>query len=355
MSPLKVSLFGGSPLSPSTRFRFGQYLPYLKKNGVEVNYFTSVPFPHIPSSDSTAARLYFNVQRYLNDLYSLKKRFSQIRLLSSQSNVACIHSFLTPFIDKPFLENSVSKLAVRLVIDLDDAIFETNRRTAKKVKSILKLSDSVIVGNEYLANFAEKYQKNIHIIPTPIDTDVYTPSNSFLSNDRKVITIGWMGGWVNIQHLEDLYSVFKKIRLDLKDRVRIVAISNIESLPSPLNEVVELQKWSPHSEIADLQSFDIGLMPLKDNEFTKGKCSFKLLQYMSMGKPVVASPVGMNKQVVSDNGFLCTSEDEWLQALLILCEDENLRTNLGKKSRKNAEKNYSTKVLYSQFYNVLVG
>ncbi|BAQ61192.1 glycosyl transferase [Geminocystis sp. NIES-3708] len=243
---------------------------------------------------------------------------------------------------------------MRIVLDIDDAIFATNRRTETKLKKLLPICDAVVVGNEYLAEFARKYQKNIHIIPTPIETNYYVPKTDNDIQDKNKITVGWMGGWVNLIHLNLVVSSLTSIKKQIP-HIQIRIVTNIQELPSNLKDIAELKQWSAEDELTDLQSFDIGLMPLEDNPFSRGKCSFKLLQYMAVGIPVIASPVGMNKEVVRDNGFLCNSPEEWFDSLLLLCKNKELRKKMGVKSRNIVELDYSTEINFIKLHGALTG
>jgi len=286
------------------------------------------------------------------------RRWQQIGQIDNQNSIVYIHSFLTPFFDTDYLAQVVKKKSSRIVLDMDDALFATNHRTKTKLEKLLSICDAVIVGNEYLAKFVQQYQTNVHIIPTPIETNYYIPKSKPKSKsdvrDESHITIGWMGGWVNLKHLDLVYSSLTKLKHQIP-HVKIKIVTNIHQLPSNLQSLAELKQWSAEDELDDLQSFDVGLMPLEDDDFSRGKCSFKLLQYMAVGIPVMASPVGMNKEVVRDNGFLCQSDQEWLDGLLLLCQNSQLRTAMGKKSREIVENEYSTEMNFTKLHLALVG
>jgi glycosyltransferase involved in cell wall biosynthesis len=351
----KIYFFTGPPEYPTTRFRSEQYLSYFQKKGYDTVFFTSSPsFLKSLQSESLISVSIFNLARYCSNFKNIIERWQQINQIDSFDSIVYIHSFLTPFIDTDYLAQVVRKKCKRMVLDMDDAIFATNKKTEIKLTKLLPLCDTVIVGNEYLADFVQKYQNNIHIIPTPIETNFYLPKIKDSATQANTITVGWMGGWVNLVHLNLILPSLMNLKKKLP-HIHLKIVTNIHELPSTLKDIAELKQWSAKDELIDLQSFDIGLMPLEDNPFSRGKCSFKLLQYMAVGIPVIASPVGMNKDVVQDNGFLCNSEEEWLESLLLLCENEELRKTMGKKSREIVEKKYSTEVNFVKLHQALTG
>lgn len=351
----KIFFFTGPPEYPTTRFRSEQYLSYFKKNGYDTFFFTSSSSVlKIAQSESLISVFIFNLARYFANLKNIIERWQQINQIDSLNSIVYIHSFLTPFVDTDYLAQIVRKKCGRMILDMDDAIFTTNKRTEIKLKKLLPLCDTVIVGNEYLADFVRKYQNNIHIIPTPIETNFYIPKIKDSETEANILTVGWMGGWGNLTHLNLILPSLINLKKKLP-HIHLKIVTNIHELSSRLKDIAELKQWSAKDELMDLQSFDIGLMPLKDNPFSRGKCSFKLLQYMAVGIPVIASPVGMNKQVVRDNGFLCESEEEWLESLLLLCENEALRKTMGKKSREIVSEEYSTEINFVKLHRALTG
>ncbi|MBD2292370.1 glycosyltransferase family 4 protein [Anabaena sphaerica FACHB-251] len=350
----KIYFFTEPSVFPTTRFRAEQYIPYFHKNGYDTVLFPAFSSGYKSFSQSLISVFKFNLDRYLSNIKNIFHRWQQINQINTNDNILYIHSFLTPFIDTDYLAQVVRKKSRLMVLDMDDALFVTNKRTEIKLKKVMAMCDAVIVGNEYLADFAQKYQSNIYIIPTPIETNYYVPKKIDIETKSNTITIGWMGSWVNLKHLNLVISSL--IHLQNKfPHIHLKIVTNIHELPPNLKDIAKLKQWSVEDELKDLQSFDIGLMPLEDNAFSRGKCSFKLLQYMAVGIPVIASPVGMNKQVVQDNGFLCETEEEWLESLLILCENKELRQTMGKRSREIAEKDYSTQVNFLKLHRALTG
>jgi glycosyltransferase involved in cell wall biosynthesis len=347
-----INLFGGASNNPSTRFRLEQYLPYFEKQGYKANLFTAISPPQTLGSTSRWDQLRFETQRRIIDIATAISRLGQIGHLESNS-ILLMNGFLTPMIADTYLENMVKKRVKKMILDLDDAIFVTNIRAKEKLINILKMCNGVTVGNEYLYNFVNQYNANVAIIPTPVETKYLLPKHPTITKkNKREVTIGWMGSWTNIRHLQLLTPVFEQLKKS-NPYIRIVAVSNLYRLPSDLSDYLELKQWDTTDELLDLQSFDIGIMPLEDNAFTRGKCAFKLLQYMAVGIPVVGSPVGMNKQVIKNNGFLCSSTNEWIEALEVLCSNSKMREEMGKESRKICEFSYGTEIVFPKLLSFI--
>jgi len=342
MGKMKIEFLILGREMPSSRFRVLQYLPMLKQAGCDCRVIGMDPPFFIPGlktlfSFGHRLRAIFATRRF--DLVFLQKadfvvrRGLYLRLLFRRRN--------------------------KVVFDFDDAIFidpdnglDVSGKFHERLQFILARSRLVIAGNDYLAAFARQYSKNVLVIPTPIDTERYIPAPAAA---RDEITIGWMGTVPNLTYLLRLVPVIKRI-LALTDAV-FLFITNLDNKPKELDfsERIEFRTWQAEVEVDHLRSFDIGIMPLADDPFTRGKCGFKLLQYMAVGIPVVASPVGMNRQIVEDgvNGFLAADEKEWLDKLRRLCQDKALRTKLGRAGRETVVAHYATEKIFKVLFESL--
>lgn len=243
---------------------------------------------------------------------------------------------------------AASVFARKLIFDFDDAIWTNpnmdwsalkKMRLGLRLRSILSRASCVTVGNTYLADYAGRYNRNVKIIPTCIDTAYYRPGPQ---RDGKTVRIGWVGSRPNLIYLEHLEPVFK--RLAVNSDISLVVICDQE-YRSP-NVPTEFTPWSLEGELDALQSFDIGVMPLVDNEWTRGKCGFKTIQYMACGIPSVSSRAGFSRDLVVDgvNGFLSGDEDEWVEKLMLLARNDSLRRTMGLEGRRTAEERYSIEV-----------
>jgi len=262
-----------------------------------------------------------------------------------------------------FIERILCMLKKRIIFDFDDSIFLPNTsehnsyierfKKPAKVASIIKMSSVVIAGNEYLKEYASKYNANVIVIPSSIDTDIYFPGEA--ASDRKEITIGWIGSNTTKKFLYDIEDVFVEISKRYPRRIKIVIVGG-GFFSSRLDNVIN-KRWELNSEAEDIRSFDIGIMPMPDNEWTKGKCGFKAILCMSCGVPVVASAVGANLNIIKDgvNGFLAKDNTEWIRKLSDLIESRDLRLKIGKAACRSVEEKYSIKVNFKLFLNALNG
>lgn len=328
----------------SNRYRVEQYLPSLDSAGIKYNLR--------PFWNSAAYNLLYRRGHYLKKAYYfILGTFSRIWDLGFifKYDIVFIHREAYP-VGGAFFETILSFLKIPFIFDFDDAIFLPTSSLAnnfierfkkpEKIASIIKRSRHVIVGNNYLADFALCYNRSVSVIPTPIDTDKYHPDDKG-HNDK--VVIGWTGSITTLDFLNMLKNAF----IYLSERFSYIEVKTIGgnfSIKGFTNIIYK--PWSLKEEIEDLKTFDIGIMPMPDNEWTKGKCGFKAILYMSMGIPCVSSPVGITREIVSDgiNGFLANTEDEWIRNLSLLIENPGLREKMGLAGRKTIEERFSLKV-----------
>jgi glycosyltransferase involved in cell wall biosynthesis len=240
----------------------------------------------------------------------------------------------------PIVERILAYLKYKTILEFDDAIYLT-RFHKKKISALLRASSVTIVGNGTLARYARSYSTNVLIFPTVIDTTRFYPLTGGAS-PVKEITIGWIGLVYNFSYLCLLQHVMQRLQRNYPIRLRVIS-----SRPPQLHGInVEFKPWSFEREVTDLQGCHIGVMPLPDDDWARGKCGLKLLQYMALGIPSVASPVGVNTEIIMEgmNGFLAASEDDWYVKLSRLCEDAELRMRIGMAGRRTVEERYSLRV-----------
>lgn len=360
-------LTAGDEAHASSRVRVYQYLPYLKELNIE--YIIQ------PNSSSLLIKHYEGLQNYgfREPLYIIGNMFkSKMRRLMQILFHAYKYDII--FVQRDFLSiygfslaGILKKMNPNIIYDFDDAVFTfrsvyfknlKKRKIKRKIEGkkrkwikILRSAKYVTVGNKYLESFTSKYMKNVFIIPSVIDIKKYQPKrdNKETSNG---VTIGWMGSISTSLYLTLLINVFRKLSIKYRNlrfyfvgapKIKIEGIS------------MKVKNWNLDSEIKDLQEFDIGIAPLPDNEWTRGKCGYKLLQYMGVGIPSVASPVGVNKEIVMEgvNGYLASSENEWFSKLSILIENKDLRIKMGKEGRRLVEQKYSIKNNVNKFIRIL--
>jgi len=252
-----------------------------------------------------------------------------------------------------WIELAILKFAnVRFVLDYDDAIFHIYDESpkplvrlflARKIDRLMARADMVIVGSAYLAQraAANKVRFVVHL-PTVIDLGRYPASPVNHSNLNRLFTIGWIGTGLTSKYLEIVRTALTALGRQLSIRILLIgaAPGTLSGLP------VEYRNWRGDTEVADLGELDVGIMPLPDRPFERGKCGYKLIQYMGSWLPVVASPVGANRDIIDHgvNGFLADSSEEWLAALTKLAGDRQLRARMGAAGRRHVEWFYSLDV-----------
>jgi glycosyltransferase involved in cell wall biosynthesis len=214
------------------------------------------------------------------------------------------------------------------------------------VDAILRAANIVVAGNEYLATYAREFNEQVVVIPSVVDTDSYLP----LSGDRHPgddrVIIGWIGSDPNRGDLASMRPVFDWLGEHCKERAVLRIVSDCPlGMETGLRQ--EFVPWTLASSRAELRQFDIGIMPLDDNEWNRGKCGFKLIQYMAVGAATVASPVGVNQEIVIDGetGYLAATAHEWQQRLASLIEDNQVRVQMGHAARKRVEQHYSVRAV----------
>jgi glycosyltransferase involved in cell wall biosynthesis len=339
--------------SPGQRFRLEQWEPHLKKLGVEITYAAFED----PELSATLHRP-GNVGRKMRLIArAFGRRAGVVRSLRSYDAVYLFRE--AALLGPPIFERLVSRSGVPTIFDFDDAVFVpyvspsngylSYLKFPAKTKTICRLATHVIAGNPYLADYARQTNQNVSIVPTTIDTDKYEMRSR--SNDNRVPVIGWSGSFSTVQHLDSLKGALK--RLAQKESFRLVVIG------TPVYKIdgvdVEALPWRAATEVSDLQPIDIGIMPLPDESWSRGKCGLKALQYMALGIPTVCSPVGVNSEIIQDgvNGFLAATEDEWVEKLTRLLHDKELRQQLGAAGRATVEAKYSAAVQAPRVYEIL--
>jgi glycosyltransferase involved in cell wall biosynthesis len=240
----------------------------------------------------------------------------------------------------------VARKTRTLAYDFDDAVTvgpfgtaEDPRRAALLAETLTRC-DAVIAGNEELARYAVGHP-NVRVIPTGVDPAAYRVKSPTTADGRGTgVVIGWIGTRGNLRYLDELAPVFESLAdRGLQITLRVVS----DATPGPSAVPIEYVPWRLDREAEDLVAFDIGVMPLDDTAWSRGKCGFKLLQYMAAGLPAIASPVGVNRSIIrhGENGFLAETPEEWGAALGRLIEDPSLRARLGQAARRTVEMEYS--------------
>ena len=300
----------------ASRYRILQYLPYLKDNGVSADVM------EFPDTIREYAGLYTKLDQY-ESVFVQRKRFH--------------FPFLGLFRHK----------AKRIIYDLDDAVMFRNsfskspysRTRQKRFNNMVSSCDAIIAGNYFLKEQTLPYNPNVVVIPTSIPTARYSLKDYNINKD--IVTIGWIGSQSTIHYLESMKDVFDEVAKLHPGKVELKIICDVffdcETIP------VRKVHWSSETEVDELKDCDIGIMPLRDDLWSRGKCGLKILQYFGVGIPVVCTPVGVNRDVVhpGENGYWAMNRKDWTEALSALIINSELRKSMGYVGRKTIEKGHT--------------
>lgn len=275
---------------------------------------------------------------------------------AARSDVVVIYRKTFPGVTARILR----RVARRVVFEFDDAIFlpapsepqteESKRRYRRNFLATAEAADLVVAGNQFLA--AEVSDRPVEVLPTGVDLAVFTPPAR--SGDRPDCTLGWIGTAENLPQWQSLVPAFRRV-MPANPGVRLKVVSDRHA--PECDFPVEFERFSIERQAACLESFDVGLMPLEDTPWNRGKCGLKALQCMAMGQPVVVSPVGVNQEIVEAgvNGAFATTEDEWVTELLRLAADAELRTRMGRAARATVERSYSLEQIGARMADLVMG
>lgn len=330
--------------APSQRFRFEQYFDILSQHQVQytVSAFLDMATWHILYKPGHMSA------KVLGILAGFRRRVADLFKLRSYDYVF-IHREAAP-IGPPVFEWIIARvLRKKIIYDFDDAIWlsntsEHNKIAAgikwhSKVADICRWAYKVSCGNDYLAEFARQYNTQVIVNPTTVDTEHL--HNQVKDQHTDTLTIGWTGTHSTSQYLDEIIPILQ--RLEQRFDFTFMVISNAE----PQYELRSLRyiHWNKGTEISDLLQFNIGIMPLSDDKWAKGKCGFKALQYMSLGIPALVSPVGVNTKIVDEavNGMLCTTPDDWEVGITAFLLNADLRVKMGAEARKKILSHYSVR------------
>lgn len=326
---LKVAfILPSTKRSSACRFRVRQYLRYLE-------------------SEKIAYRLFFPRTR----------GFSGLKLLSRAELVLRWPVHLVKLLvnvreyDVIFIQRYIFSAALpvemllrlfcgkKIIVDFDDAVYLSFPRLYSLV---VRLADAVIAGNMYLAEYARRYNSNVAMIPTAVNTERYRPKAR--GRGDQPLCIGWVGSPSGLNLLRPLYKPLQELAQRVQYRLLVVSnFTSAEKVSIPGVDVVN-EQWSEDKETDYFDLIDIGLMPLTKDPWSDGKCSFKALQYMAAGIPAVVAAVGNNVHVINDgvDGYLYDTEEEFLKKMASLIEDVQKRSEMGMKARDKIEQEYAT-------------
>jgi glycosyltransferase involved in cell wall biosynthesis len=339
-------------LGASSRMRFYQYLPALAAAGIAVELAPLFCDDYVRGLQQNRRSVMDVVRAYSRRMWPFRGR--------RQYDLLWIEKELLPWLPAS-LEHAMLAGAVPYVLDYDDAVFHyydrhrnplVRRWLGRKHPTLMQGAALVLAGNDYLAEYARRAgARRVEIVPTVIDLERYPLPQLGETVDGALPSVGWIGQRATASLLKPLAPLFA--RLTAEHAARFVAIGiDAAALGLPMDSVA----WSEATEAASISALDIGIMPLVDEPFERGKCGYKLIQYMACGLPVVASPVGVNRQIVEHgvNGFLAETPAQWEEALRILLGDAALRQRMGQAGRRLVEEKYSLQVTGPRLADSLV-
>lgn len=329
------------------------YFPYLKKDGFEI---TVKPF----FDDAYLKDLYDGKKNITSVVKSYVRRFFVLFSVGQFDRVV-IEKEIFPYLPA-FAERLLHIFGVRYIVDYDDAIFHNYDQNAnpyfklflkKKIDKVMRLSQTVVAGNSYLAEKAKDAgAKNTEIIPTVIDLERYSIKSDSVSENKKFI-VGWIGTKTTFEkHLLPCKNWIQKIHaLESEIEFHIVGIPEDQDF----GHHVKWIPWKEETEVSEIRKMDVGIMPLQDSLWEKGKCAYKLIQYAACGVPGIASDVGMNHEVTipHQTGFLANTTDEWISRILELKKNPLKRIELGANAQKLVEEKYCIQVTAKKWMKLL--
>lgn len=344
---LGLALYG--QLAASTRYRLGQYVPGLRELGIDLQIRSLL-------GDDYLQRRFDGGPLPLGSM--LRDSVSRLQQLREQKRFDAAIVYCEVF---PLLPAVLERALLRLpyVYDMDDAFYLRYRIGLKRVlepllgdkfDKVMQRAAAVTAGNRTLADYAGVHNRNVTELPTVVDTDRYVPRPQ-----RKpgVFTVGWIGSPSTSVYLNELVEPLSRLGRELT--LRLVLVGGKAPAPIPNVDVLEIP-WQEESEVDLINTFDVGVMPLTDDPWARGKCAFKLIQYMACGVPAIASPVGANVDVLTPGcGLMAANAAEWMAALRELQSDASRRLTMGEAARQRVVEHYSLAGSVPRFADVIRG
>jgi glycosyltransferase involved in cell wall biosynthesis len=340
--------------SPGQRFRCEQYFDVLRNNG----FTCELSFVFSEADDL----IFYRPGNVLRKAWIVVKSFIvRWRDWQRRDEFDVVFIFRNCVLTGSLMfEKKWAKSGIPIVFDFDDAIWLNDTSQAnqlfawlkrpEKIEFTIGASAMVLAGNSFLRDYAMQFSQTVMVFPSTIDTHRYNQVPVKRNQDR--VVIGWSGSITTIKHFESALPALLRIKDIYKNRVEFMVIGD----PLYRNEALGIigKSWNASTEPEDLAAFDIGIMPLPDDQWTKGKCGLKGLQYMAMAIPTVMSPVGVNSEIIDHgvNGYLAGNTDEWVQCLRELIEDEPLRIQMGAAAQSHVENHYSKNAWKSIYLKV---
>lgn len=353
---MKVATFTDHSFTPSSRFRIRQYIPILVESGIEVHDYLRKFSTETASSRDIKLRIRHSprllIKAALHESANLIHRFHDALECNKYDLVWLSRQLIIGY---PSFEGLIKK---PIVYDVDDAIFLKSKLANIQFRMMAQRAEVVIAGNNFLAEEASKYSKNIFVIPTAVDTQRWKPlltKKTELLSHSDNFTIGWSGTSSSFKFFMPLEHEIKKFLIEFPASELIFMSDRFPKELRVLGPFIKFVKWSVAEEVKFVQSIDVGLMPIADDCWSMGKCAYKSLLYAACGIPVIMTPVGVNAELLksSDIGFGPKSSGEWYENLRVLFLDRILGKRLGGNGVELINRDYSLKVCAPKIIEVL--
>jgi glycosyltransferase involved in cell wall biosynthesis len=338
------------------RFRVAQYIPYLRDAGYDV----TISSFYTPEFFRLVYRRGHYPRKALSFLGLAWRRFKEI-FQFGRYDLVFLYREAIP-LGPPLIERLIARRGIPIVYDFDDAIFlpsvsEANKaisflKDPGRVATILRASTRVVVGNEFLAEYARRHNPSVTVIPTAVDTRRFVPRAFVPPDAGRDLVVGWIGSPTTFPYLVDLAGVLREVAQTHRFTLKVSGAGEPVRFPGLRVDDVP---WSMADEVSLFNTCDIGVYPLTDDEWSKGKCGFKAIQCMACGVPVVAAAVGVNREIIADgvNSFLASTPAEWVEKLGRLLGDADLRARMAAAGRQTIEQRYSLQVTAPRLAAVL--
>ena len=355
---MRVVAFTPYPIEgPSSRIRIFQFIEPLRERGIDLearSFFDSPTFRGLYSTSAARAKV-----RALAK--GIRSRFADASKVEP-GDVILVHRELAPTMGGLVLDR-IRRRGARIVYNFDDAVFlerpggnrlmRSLARPDRRTAHLCRAAAAVMAGNRYLASYAETVRggpDHVHVMPTVLDTDRFRPAEG-RRGDRSP-TVGWIGTHSTLPYLTDLFPALAAVQARKDYRLPVICNRTPEPFPGLKFEFIE---WAVENELAYFERLDIGLYPLPDNPWTRGKCGFKAIQYLACGVPTIASPVGVLAEIARDGhtGLHATDAESWETALERLLNDPELRDEIGVAGRRLMVERYSVQAVADDFAETL--
>lgn len=338
------------------RFRIAQYIPYLREAGFDV----TISSFYTPEFFRTVYKPGNVIGKATSFLRLAAKRFRELDDLDSYDLVFLYREAIP--LGPPLIERAIVRRGKPIVLDFDDAIFmnnvsEANRwisflKNPGRVAEVVRKSTEVVVGNDFLASYARRYNDHVTVIPTVLDTDRFVPRADPPTDPDRELVVGWIGSPTTFPYLQDLAGLLAQVATKHRFRLKVSGAGQPVRFPG-VN--VDEVPWSLANEVNLFNTCDIGVYPLTDNDWSRGKCGFKAIQCMACGVPVVAAAVGVNREIITDgvDSFLASTPADWTEKLGRLLSDPALRAHMAVAGRRTIEERYSLRVTAPRLAQIL--